>query len=132
MNEQLTPISEEELHAYVDGTLSDERRAQVERALEQNPELAVRVSDYFSLNNLFHDRYDRVLSEPVPKRLQPPAPKRRGHADGQGCAGHDGIPAGHGQRSFGYAARQRGRLGWAGAAGCDRARGVYARRAGAG
>ena len=77
MNEQITPIGEEELHAYVDGTLSDERRAQVERALEQSPELAARVSDYFSLNNLFHDRYDRVLSEPVPKRLQPPAPKRR-------------------------------------------------------
>ena len=76
MNEQLTPIGEEELHAYVDGTLSDERRAQVERALEQNPELAARVSDYFSLNNLFHDRYDRVLSEPVPKRLQPSAPRR--------------------------------------------------------
>src|SRR5580658_220430 len=77
MNEQITPIGEEELHAYVDGTLSDERRAQVERALEQNPELASRVSDYFSLNNLFHERYDRVLSEPVPKRLQPPASKRR-------------------------------------------------------
>src|ERR1700733_1287932 len=77
MNEQITPIGEEELHAYVDGTLSDERRAHVERALEQNPELASRVSDYFSLNNLFHERYDRVLSEPVPKRLQPPALKRR-------------------------------------------------------
>jgi anti-sigma factor RsiW len=77
MNEQLTPISEEEIHAYVDGTLSDERRTQVERALEHNPELASRVSDYFSLNHLFHERYDRVLSEPVPKRLQPPAAKRR-------------------------------------------------------
>ncbi|HEY1995793.1 anti-sigma factor [Paraburkholderia sp.] len=77
MNEQLTPIGEEELHAYVDGTLSDERRAQVERALEQSPELAARVSDYFSLNNLFHERYDRVLSEPVPKRLQAPVPQRR-------------------------------------------------------
>jgi anti-sigma factor RsiW len=79
MNEQLTPIGEEELHAYVDGTLSEERRAQVERALEQNPELAARISDYFSLNNMFHDRYDRVLSEPVPKRLQQQAqtPKRR-------------------------------------------------------
>lgn len=77
MNEPVTPIGEEELHAYVDGTLSDERRAQVERALEQNPELATRVSDYFSLNSMFHERYDRVLSEPVPKRLQAPAPKRR-------------------------------------------------------
>ncbi len=77
MNEPVSRIGEEELHAYVDGTLSDERRAQVERALEQNPELATRVSDYFSLNSMFHERYDRVLSEPVPKRLQAPAPKRR-------------------------------------------------------
>ncbi|WP_144108084.1 anti-sigma factor family protein [Paraburkholderia sp. BCC1886] len=72
---QHTPIGEEELHAYVDGTLSDERRDAVERALEQNPELAARVSDYFSLNSLFHERYDRVLNEPVPRRLQMPAPE---------------------------------------------------------
>jgi len=77
MSDQHTPITEEELHAYVDGTLSDERRADVERALEQNPELAARISDYFSLNSLFHDRYDRVLNEPVPKRLQPAAPRIR-------------------------------------------------------
>jgi anti-sigma factor RsiW len=76
MNEQSTPIGEEDLHAYVDGTLSEARRDEVERALEQNPELAKRVSDYFSLNNLFHERYDRVLSEPVPKRLQPPTARR--------------------------------------------------------
>ncbi|RKT21614.1 anti-sigma factor RsiW [Paraburkholderia sp. RAU2J] len=76
MSDQQMPIGEEDLHAYVDGTLSDERRAEVERALEQNPELAARVSDYFSLNNMFHERYDRVLSEPVPKRLQASAPRR--------------------------------------------------------
>ena len=76
MSDQHTPIGEEDLHAYVDGTLSDERRADVERALEQNPELAARVSDYFSLNNLFHERYDRVLNEPVPRRLQASAPRR--------------------------------------------------------
>ncbi|HEY2024785.1 anti-sigma factor [Paraburkholderia sp.] len=76
MSEPQMPIGEEDLHAYVDGTLSGERRAEVERALEQNPELAVRVSDYFSLNSMFHERYDRVLSEPVPKRLRAPAPRR--------------------------------------------------------
>ena len=76
MSDQHTPITEEELHAYVDGTLSDERRADVERALEQNPELASRISDYFSLNSMFHERYDRVLNEPVPKRLQPAAPRQ--------------------------------------------------------
>jgi anti-sigma factor RsiW len=77
MSDQQMPIGEEDLHAYVDGTLSDERRADVERALEQNPELAARISDYFSLNNMFHERYDRVLAEPVPKRLQASAPPRR-------------------------------------------------------
>ncbi|NML30025.1 anti-sigma factor family protein [Paraburkholderia antibiotica] len=76
MSEPQMPIGEEDLHAYVDGTLSGKRRAEVERALEQNPELAARVSDYFSLNNMFHERYDRVLSEPVPKRLQMGAPRR--------------------------------------------------------
>jgi anti-sigma factor RsiW len=76
MSEPQMPIGEEDLHAYVDGTLSGERRAAVERALEQNPELAARVSDYFSLNGLLHERYDRVLSEPVPKRLQAAAPRR--------------------------------------------------------
>ncbi|WP_233835352.1 anti-sigma factor family protein [Paraburkholderia sp. ZP32-5] len=75
MSEPQMPIGEEDLHAYVDGTLSGERRVEVERALEQNPELAARISDYFSLNSMFHERYDRVLSEPVPKRLQAPAPR---------------------------------------------------------
>jgi anti-sigma factor RsiW len=71
MNEQPTAINEEDLHAYVDGALSEERREQVERALEQNPALAAKVSDYFSLNSMFHERYDRVLNEPVPARLRP-------------------------------------------------------------
>jgi anti-sigma factor RsiW len=76
MSDQQTPIEEDEIHAYVDGTLSDERRRVIEDALERNPDLAARVSDYFSLNSLFHERYDRVLSEPVPKRLQTPMPRR--------------------------------------------------------
>ncbi|MGF6963051.1 anti-sigma factor RsiW [Paraburkholderia sp. WC7.3g] len=76
MSEPQMPIGEEDLHAYVDGTLSGEWRDEVERALEQNPELASRVSDYFSFNGLLHERYDRVLSEPVPKRLLTSAPRR--------------------------------------------------------
>jgi len=76
MSDQQTTVSEEDIHAYVDGTLSDERREQVERAIEQNPALAARVSDYFSLNNMFHERYDRVLNEPVPARLRVPEKRR--------------------------------------------------------
>ncbi|CAG4889072.1 anti-sigma factor family protein [Paraburkholderia saeva] len=77
MNDQ-HQISEEELHAYVDGSLAAHRREEIDRLLEANDELAARVSDYFSLNNMFHERYDRVLSEPVPARLLPSV-KRRWH-----------------------------------------------------
>jgi anti-sigma factor RsiW len=76
MSDQQTPISEEDIHAYVDGVLSDERREEVERAIELNPALAARVSDYFSLNNMFHERFDRVLNEPVPTRLRVPEKRR--------------------------------------------------------
>ncbi|ALL63469.1 Transcriptional regulator [Paraburkholderia caribensis MBA4] len=76
MSDQQTPISEEDVHAYVDGTLSDERREEVERAIELNPALAARISDYFSLNNMFHERYDRVLNEPEPARLRMPEKRR--------------------------------------------------------
>jgi anti-sigma factor RsiW len=76
MNEQHTTVSDDELHAYVDGALPEARRAQVEQILERDPELAAKVSDFFSLNALLHERYDRLLSEPVPKRLQPTARRR--------------------------------------------------------
>jgi len=79
MNEHNTPaapVSEEELHAYVDGSLAEHRRDEIDRLLEGNEELAARVSDYFSLNNMFHERYDRILSEPVPARLHLPARRR--------------------------------------------------------
>jgi anti-sigma factor RsiW len=72
MNEQQTPISDEEIHAYVDGSLAEHRREEIDRLLERDEALAAKVSDYFSLNNMFHERYDRVLSEPVPTRLMPP------------------------------------------------------------
>lgn len=74
MNEQHGPISEEDIHAYVDGALAEHRRAEVERLLETDDALARRVSDYFALGNLLHERYDHVLSEPVPQRLLPREP----------------------------------------------------------
>ncbi|MGH8778463.1 anti-sigma factor family protein [Paraburkholderia sp.] len=76
MNEQPGAVSDEELHAYVDGSLGAHRREEIDRLLETNDELAARISDYFALNNMFHERYDRVLAEPVPARLQMSAKKR--------------------------------------------------------
>ncbi|WP_322034038.1 anti-sigma factor [Paraburkholderia sp. J76] len=75
MSDQQNPVTQDEIHAYVDGTLSEARRADVERELERNPELAARASDFFALNNLLHERYDRVLNEPLPGRLRVAAPE---------------------------------------------------------
>jgi len=77
MSDHNPTIGDDDLHAYVDGMLTDERRREVEEALERDPALAMRVGDYAALNDLFHQRYDRVLHEPVPSRLRAPAPARR-------------------------------------------------------
>lgn len=42
MSDEQNPVTQDEIHAYVDGTLSEARRADVERELERNPELAAR------------------------------------------------------------------------------------------
>jgi anti-sigma factor RsiW len=70
MNNWQSTISEEEIQAYVDGSLPNERRAEIDLLLAHNAALAARVSDYFSLNALLHERYDPVMSEPVPQRLR--------------------------------------------------------------
>jgi len=77
MTGKTNPIGDEVLHAYVDGMLSDEERAHVDQAIARDPALAARVNDYFALNTLLRERYDRVLGEPVPKRLRPAALQRR-------------------------------------------------------
>ncbi|WP_244831776.1 anti-sigma factor [Caballeronia sp. TF1N1] len=69
MNRQSTPVSEDEIQAYVDGVIAEHRREEIDRLLETDDALAGRVSDYFSLNSMLHDRYDRVLQEPLPQRL---------------------------------------------------------------
>ncbi|MBU9686845.1 anti-sigma factor family protein [Burkholderia gladioli] len=101
MNDQATPITESELHAYVDGTLDEARRAHVDRLLETDHALADRIGDYFSINTLLHERYDRVLDEPLPARLLPPedfAPEARqgeagGPAPGAGVAAAPAVSA---------------------------------------
>jgi anti-sigma factor RsiW len=70
MNDRPTSVSEEEIHAYVDGTLPDDARERVERAISRDPALGARINDFFSLNALIHERYDRVLTEPVPRQLK--------------------------------------------------------------
>lgn len=63
-------VTEDELHAYVDGELPAERRADVEAWLAAHPEEAERVRSWRTMAELLHARYDAVAQEPVPRRLE--------------------------------------------------------------
>lgn len=64
------PISEQDLHAYVDNQLGAERRAQVEAYLAVQPEAAALVQDLRMQNHRLHEAYDTVLNEAVPIRIE--------------------------------------------------------------
>lgn len=65
------PISEAELHAYVDGQLSDDRRAEIEAYLVAHPAEAARVQVYQEQNQALHTLFDPILREPVPEDIRP-------------------------------------------------------------
>jgi anti-sigma factor RsiW len=64
------PVTEDELHAYVDNELPAERRADVESWLAAHPDDAERVQSWRTMAELLHARYDSVADEAVPKRLE--------------------------------------------------------------
>lgn len=64
-------ISDDDLHAYVDGALTAERRRAVEEHLAADAEAAARVAAYRAQKDLLHTLYDSVLDEPVPSGLRP-------------------------------------------------------------
>ena len=64
------PVTEDELHAYVDDELPAERRGDVETWLAAHPEDAERVQSWRAMAEALHARYDSVIDEAVPKRLE--------------------------------------------------------------
>ena len=64
------PVTEDELHAYVDNELPAERRGDVEAWLATHPDDAARVQSWRSMAEALHARYDSVVDEAVPKRLE--------------------------------------------------------------
>ncbi|GLH81400.1 anti-sigma factor [Bradyrhizobium sp. SSBR45G] len=70
MTDPTIPVTEDELHAYVDNELPVERRSDVERWLAANPAEAERVESWRSMAEALHARYDSVTNEPVPPRLE--------------------------------------------------------------
>ncbi|MCU0971005.1 MAG: anti-sigma factor [Gammaproteobacteria bacterium] len=71
------PVTENELHAFVDGALPEGRRAEVEAYLATHPDEAARLEAYHRQSEALHLQYDAVLDEPVPERLRLAARPRR-------------------------------------------------------
>jgi len=70
MTDPKIPVTEDELHAYVDNELPAERRGDVEAWLAGHPDDAARVQSWRAMAEALHARYDQVANEPVPRRLE--------------------------------------------------------------
>jgi anti-sigma factor RsiW len=70
MTDPSIPVTEDELHAYVDNELPAERRGDVEAWLATHPDDAERVQSWQTMAEALHARYDAVVDEPVPTRLE--------------------------------------------------------------
>ena len=71
------PVTEAELHAYVDGLLPEARRAEIEAYLAAHPEDAQRVRAWQEQNQTLHAWFDPVLEEPLPARARLPVLRPR-------------------------------------------------------
>lgn len=70
-------INEDDLHAYADGLLPADRRAEVEAWLAAHPEDAARVQAWIAQNRALHAAFDEVLNEPLPLAQVRAASRRR-------------------------------------------------------
>jgi len=64
------PVTEDELHAYVDGELPADRSEAVGAWLAANPDHAALVAAWRAQADSIRARYGAVVNEPVPERLQ--------------------------------------------------------------
>ena len=69
MSDRDSPVTEDELHAYVDGELPADRRGAVEAWLASHPEDAARVAAWRAQADAIRARYSAVASEPVSARF---------------------------------------------------------------
>jgi anti-sigma factor RsiW len=63
------PVSEDRLHAYVDGALDAAAVAEIEAWLADNPEAAAEVAAWRAQREALRAAYDPVLAEPVPEGI---------------------------------------------------------------
>jgi anti-sigma factor RsiW len=70
MTDPKIPVTEDEIHAYVDKELPAERCGDIEAWLASHPQDAERVQAWRAMAEALHARYDSVANEPVPRRLE--------------------------------------------------------------
>src|SRR5438128_7425091 len=63
------PVTDDELHAFVDGELPADRRKAVEAWLAAHPEDAARVAAWRAHSELIRVRYGGIARNPVPAHL---------------------------------------------------------------
>jgi len=63
------PIERERLHAYADGELSSDERADIAARLAEDPALLAEVAAWQHQKTLLHAAYDPTLAEPLPPAL---------------------------------------------------------------
>jgi anti-sigma factor RsiW len=70
MIDHTIPVTEDELHAYIDGELPADRRGAVEAWLESHPEDAVQIAAWRAQAEAIRARYGDIANEPVPAALK--------------------------------------------------------------
>jgi anti-sigma factor RsiW len=64
------PISEDELHAYVDGDVAPGRRLDIALYLARHPAEAARMEVFRAQREAIHALFDDFADQPVPRRLR--------------------------------------------------------------
>ncbi|MGJ4854194.1 anti-sigma factor [Labrys sp. La1] len=63
------PISEDDLHAYIDGALDEARRAEIASYLHAHPDIAARFGSYAGQRSDLRTAFAAIADEPIPTRL---------------------------------------------------------------
>lgn len=87
MTDRDSPVTEEELHAYVDGELPADRNEAVAAWLAAHADQATLVAAWRAQADSIRARYGAVASEPVPERLKLDQVMRQNRAGGRAWAG---------------------------------------------
>jgi anti-sigma factor RsiW len=78
MVERTSPVTEEELHAFVDGELPPDRISAVENWLASHPDDAARIAAWRLQADSIRARFNRTANETIPARLKIEALLRSG------------------------------------------------------